>query len=125
MRDQKFINLAQKLCKLSEHSYKMAAIVTKGSRILSFGINKYRTHPKQINPFTKERGVSVHAELAAIIGVSEENLRGSSVYIARRLVNGEAALAKPCTCCIAILREAGVKKVIYTINNEEFYKEKV
>lgn len=46
---------------------------------------------------------------------------GSSVYVARmRRDNGELAMSKPCPGCERILRHRGVKRVMYTINENEY-----
>lgn len=45
---------------------------------------------------------------------------GSIVYISRVLKNNSFAMAKPCFSCEKALRSKGVKKVYYTISDNEF-----
>jgi hypothetical protein len=46
---------------------------------------------------------------------------GATVYVARvRACNGDLAMARPCECCQTVLRAFRVKKVYYTINNNEW-----
>lgn len=45
---------------------------------------------------------------------------GSVVYVARTLMNGNVAMAKPCQSCQNCLRHRGVVRVYYTIGNNEF-----
>lgn len=46
---------------------------------------------------------------------------GSVVYVARvRRDNGKMAMAKPCAHCERILRNRGVSRVEYTINEHEY-----
>jgi tRNA(Arg) A34 adenosine deaminase TadA len=45
---------------------------------------------------------------------------GSVVYVARTLKDGTIAMAKPCKACQNALRHRGVKRVYYTIANNEF-----
>lgn len=111
-RDEKFINLALKIAQKSEHHFPIGAIIAYGSCVLSIGINKYRTHPRQDNQYTKQKATSIHAELDAII--SCHNTKGATIYVARSLFNGSNGLAKPCKFCQDIIRTAGIKKIVYT-----------
>lgn len=46
---------------------------------------------------------------------------GSVVYVARvRCDNGKLAMSKPCPHCERILKNRGVKRVTYTIGENEF-----
>lgn len=116
-RDERFINYALFIAKLSKHRrHKVGAIITKGSRILSVGINKVKTHPLQHNTHTKKHGKSIHAELSAILGLSTNQRRGSTIYVARLLADESYGLAKPCSYCMALIEEVEIKKVVWTIS---------
>lgn len=43
-----------------------------------------------------------------------------TVYVARIKKNGERAIARPCIGCALFLRSKLVKRVIYTISDEEY-----
>lgn len=45
---------------------------------------------------------------------------GSTVYVARILADGTWAMAKPCPRCMPRLRAKRVKRVYYTIANNQF-----
>lgn len=46
---------------------------------------------------------------------------GATVYVARiRRDDGSLAMAKPCENCERLLRNKGVKKVLFTINENEY-----
>lgn len=93
------------------------AIMIKGNRVIATGANdKYRSHPYvQRNGQWFNHGI--HAELAAIFRVkNRENLRGSTVYIYRQTKNGEFANARPCPMCYELIKELGVKKIVYTVD---------
>jgi len=45
---------------------------------------------------------------------------GSTVYVARVMKNGELALSKPCANCERMMRARGVKKVYYSISQNEY-----
>lgn len=91
--------------------HKHAAIVYKSGRILGTGVNFYRNAPSD---YIDPEGISVHAEQAAIARVSENNLKGATVYVARKGKCSEHLLSRPCSACYEALMKAGVKKVIYT-----------
>jgi hypothetical protein len=66
---------------------------------------------------TFERCPPAHAEarLARKLDV------GSVVYVARtRKEDGKLAMAKPCKDCERVMRQRGIKRVEYTINEHEY-----
>lgn len=112
-RDERIINLATRAAEKSQHRFhRVGAIVAKGNRIIGFGINKYRTHPQQINWHTEQNSNSIHAELDAII--SSHDVKGSTLYVVRILKDGTCSMAKPCKECQKIIAAAGIKRVVYT-----------
>jgi deoxycytidylate deaminase len=42
--------------------------------------------------------------------------RGATIYVARVNRTGEPRMSKPCSACARALKDAGVSKIIYTIN---------
>jgi len=113
-RDARRIKSAMNITKLSHHKFPMAALLFKGSIPISVGVNRYRSHPKQINPYTDQKGTSTHAELDCILGTHKEDLIGATIYIARRLKSGKPGIARPCKSCMAIIRASGIKLIVYT-----------
>ena len=111
-RDERLINVALKIARKSEHKFPMGAIIALGNRIIALGINKIRTHPRQINYHNDENGQSIHAELDAILSCC--NTDGATIYVARVLSNGTGGMAKPCKSCLKIIQSAGIKKIVYT-----------
>lgn len=59
---------------------------------------------------------SAHAEFKC----SRKLTPGSVIYVARIYKNGDLAIAKPCRSCIQALKNKGVTKVYFSINNFEF-----
>jgi deoxycytidylate deaminase len=116
-RDKKFMEMAYNKTFDSDHKFAMSAILVKGNRILSWGNNKEKTHPIQIN--YDFRCQSLHAEIDALIRAPYEQIKGSTIYVCRRLVNGDYGLAKPCCGCHETLLRYGIKKVVYSITSKE------
>ena len=109
----KYFKLAKSLSYTSDYEqHKLACIITKKNRIISLGVNKRRTHPKSLTRYN-----FIHAELAAVLGVSRETLKGTTAYVYRERKDGTIASSKPCPHCEQVLREAGIKKVYYTTEN--------
>lgn len=87
----------------------------KSGRVLGLGINSYKNEPKLFPNDMLDMGeISVHAEIAAMSKVSKENLKGATVYVARKGRCEVHLLSRPCNSCYEALVEAGVKKIIYT-----------
>jgi tRNA(Arg) A34 adenosine deaminase TadA len=109
-------NLCSDATTLDSNRFRVAAIVTdKRGKIISQATNSYnKTHPLQkeyadkVNRPTK---IFLHAEIAALVKCRHIP---HTIYVSRFFRDGKMALAKPCPVCEMALREAGVKKVIYT-----------
>jgi deoxycytidylate deaminase len=122
MRDERFIHTASMIARHSTHyKARVGAIIAKGACILSTGINQLKTHTRQTIPLNWKviyRLPGTHAELDAIIGMSRKDLRGTTIYVARILANGDLALARPCSACQDLLRSVGIKKVVYSTGDK-------
>ncbi len=83
--------------------HRVGCVVVKGGKILSVEHNLY----------TK------HAEERATNKVWRSEMVGATVYVARPLYTEEVpiGLAKPCEDCEKLLRQLGVKKVVYSTQN--------
>ncbi len=96
------------------------AVLVKGGSIISASFNKdkfsafgNRFRMQGYGPATH------HAELGCILGVDKSKTSGSTVYVVRINRKGEYRLSKPCPMCHKILKYCGVKKVVYTKNENE------
>lgn len=115
MRHDNIIKIAIKVASLSEHhNFRIGAVIAKKNKIISMGINKKKTHPRQVNHYTNIVGSSIHAELDAIIRAPHNLLENSTIYVARLLRNNKIGLTKPCKSCIAIFKEYKIKTMVYT-----------
>jgi len=123
-RHSQLLSITYNLTFLSCHKFPLAAIVASGNRILSVGINQYKTSPMQINPYTNKIGNGIHAEFCALRGFKKGELIKSVIYIVRRHKDRTYALARPCKECMKIIRNVGIKKIVYSIENN-FIVEKI
>lgn len=131
----RIMKVAYKATFKSAHDQPMAAVLVKGNRILSVGINQTeKTHPEQKERVGRTGRIvsskKIHAELDALIGADYANIRGSTIYVVRRKKNMDFGLARPCASCEALLKSYGIKKVVYSINaplisNNQYEQEKM
>jgi cytidine deaminase len=109
-RQQTLHNLAKQATKLSNCKFKLGAILETNKGIY-VGYNKNRNHP-EIHWASAE-----HAEMRAL-RLAGNNTNGSTMYVAR--VKGlNDRMSKPCKDCEDRMREAGVRRVIYTVGSDE------
>ncbi len=103
----------------------VTAMIVSGGRVLSVGYNSRANSGLQqrykTNPFCN----SIHAEVDAILNVRRKiDLTGSKIIVVRRLKNDTRnkpllAMARPCMMCSAVLYSYGIRKAIYTIENNK------
>jgi tRNA(Arg) A34 adenosine deaminase TadA len=93
-----------------------ATIYDKKGNILSIGLNSYsKSHPKQ-SYYAKKcnmgEKIYLHAEIAALV-----KCRGIpyKISVERYGKKGEPKLAQPCPICFMAIKEAGIKKIEFTI----------
>lgn len=112
-RHTRFLNLAYRYTADRLEAIPMAAVITYGSTVVCHGVNKSKSNPRQLlekNPFR-----ATHAELDAISRKRFKLQKGATIYVVRRLKNGNLAMAKPCVSCLKAIRSAGIKRVVYSI----------
>lgn len=117
-----FIKIAKKEALKSKYQYKLGCILVHGSKIVSKGHNKStKTHKIAYYNHDHLEFATVHAEVDTLINVSKEIARKSDLYVVRvRRKDHKFAMAKPCKMCEKIIKKMGVKRIIYTINDNEF-----
>jgi tRNA(Arg) A34 adenosine deaminase TadA len=99
----------------SNERTKHGCVIVKSGAVQSKGTNTYRNQPGIIEEI---EALSVHAEINAIRRGS--NLRGAVAYIARVNNSGEKRQSRPCPDCLKALKDAGVKRIVYTVSGEEY-----
>ncbi len=98
--------------------------------IISMGTNSYcKTHPTQAKyaqKIGKVDAIYLHAEIDALVKCHKKPY---AVFVVRFNKRGQPMMAKPCPICRLAMKEAGVKKVVYTTHDgsmkEEYFKENV
>lgn len=119
-KQKSFLSLAAKVAESGNMSYKHGAVIVKGGRVVSVGINKWRISPemaskeKEYNP-----NMTYHAEADAISRVSGD-LSGAVIFVARINKKGLWSFSRPCNRCMKLINSAGIKKIIYTTGRENY-----
>jgi tRNA(Arg) A34 adenosine deaminase TadA len=101
-----------KLAETSEENMKHGCVIVLGGSVQAVGVNK-RTN----DPYTHKQlhWLSEHAEMAALRRC--KRTKGAVLYVARVNKRGEERMSKPCPKCAKLLKDAGIKKVVYTIDS--------
>lgn len=116
-----FLHHALTVAMASEGKHRIGAVIVDKTRtILSCAHNSYvKTHPYQYQLSCQHGNghqMYLHAEIAALVKCRKTPY---AIYIARVGRNNEARMAKPCPICMAAIEKAGVKRVYYTVNENE------
>lgn len=112
MPAKNIINAAIKAAKMSDNEYKMAAVLFKGGAIIRIATNSTKTiqYRKKFFKFDPTR----HCEMAVMHNVPRDIIKECSIFIVRINNHNQLASGKPCSACIAALKEAGVSKAYFT-----------
>ena len=116
-RDSRLLNKAIELALTSQCNPRTrhGAIIVAGGRALGRGVNKDRNNPEFVKCGPAD--YAVHAEIVALRSCGNTPVKGGKIYIARVGSKGLPAMSKPCSRCMAALKNAGITKIIYTIES--------
>lgn len=118
-KDRAYLSIARYCASKSTARNTHGAVVVKGGRVLGTGWNKNRNHPTVVSPERIKTDCSYHAEEVAIREAGENNVRGAIIYVARVNKQGEDRDSKPCIKCQNLIRQSGIKRVIFTMEAGE------
>ena len=120
-RVKRWMEVARKTAeKSASPDYRHGALLIKGNNIVNSSFNK-NSFKRWGNRFRQRDcgHATHHAELGCILGVDRSVTTGATIYVVRIGKKGEFRMSKPCPMCEAVMRHVGIKKVVYTINDEE------
>ena len=124
-RNRSFFKAAKAMSELSDfHKEHLGCVVTCGSRIISSGCNETKTSPlqKELNAlrFSADTTHSNHSEVKALMPLlhrKDINFKDCSIYVYREHRNGCTAIARPCKSCEKLIRDLGIKRIYYTVED--------
>jgi tRNA(Arg) A34 adenosine deaminase TadA len=114
-RDRMWLNAACRLAMESRERTQHGCIIVQSGSVHGKGVNTKRNQPGIIEEI---ESLSVHAEINALRRSGE--LNGAIAYIARVNNRGEKRQSRPCPDCLKALKEAGVKRIVYTVSGSEY-----
>jgi tRNA(Arg) A34 adenosine deaminase TadA len=119
-RKKRYMELAKRLAEQSEYGkFKHGAVLVQGGSVLNCSYNKDNYNSFGSRFRTADMGrATLHAELGCILGMPRAKTTGATMYVARVNSLGKEKISKPCTMCQGVLKHVGVKRVIYTTNDE-------
>lgn len=107
--DRAHLNRAVIVSEQSTMRQRHGAVVARGRKVLSVGVNRHRAAPDVVSDPKTES--SWHAEIAALRGVEIDGR--TTVYVARTTSRG-AVNSYPCENCRKELASRGVRRVVFT-----------
>lgn len=115
VRERSRLEQAKKIAAISDCRYKHGAVAVKGGRVLGVGVNSSR-NMRELYDLLPANARSEHAE-EALLRVIGDSAKGATVFVARVSRSGEERMSKPCSNCTILLKEAGVRRVVYTVDS--------
>ena len=119
--DLKYSKLAETMATYSDYKrIHIGSCIIKKHSVISTGCNQNKSHPIQ-NKYNhelkfKKHKDCLHAEIDALIKASKE-ANGATMYIFRRGLDNIYRNCKPCPACMKMIKDYGIKRVVYTIEN--------
>lgn len=101
--------LAIKESSKSPMKFKLGAVIVKRGRVIGWGYNTKKTHPRY---GSKDGYKTMHAEGNALYTCEKlgNNPSGSTMIVYRKGYRN----SKPCPECLRLIEKAGIKKVVYS-----------
>ena len=119
--EQAFFKAAQSISMLSDHKYQIGCIIVDKHRIISSGHNSNtKCHPLQAELDSKHFNCfcvgKLHAETSAILPLlnSKKDLSRATCYTYRQLKDGSLGMSRPCSRCLDLIKQVGIRKIKYT-----------
>lgn len=113
-----YFKIGPNLLRRTGNSFRMAAIIFKGKKLISEGVNNTRSYSKlkpEHVPFMRFPD-SIHAEFDAIVG-TDSSLDRSTLVVIRTNRFNQLLLAKPCKKCEQLIGLTGIRNVWYSISS--------
>jgi len=115
-----YFKLAKNASKHSTYKIRVGAVISN-KKPIAVGFNKKKSHPRFSNPEFNIHSC-IHAEASAVINSGRIDLNNYIIYIYREKKNRVPANARPCKECLKLLKEVGIRKIYYSIDEKPFYR---
>ena len=136
-KQERFFSIARNVSLTSDFSRaRVGAIVVEKNKIISAGHSANKTSPVQYKynkyrkfdiPYT-EVHPKVHAEIAALAPLLKRHdidWSKVSIYVYRELKDGTVSCSRPCSSCMFLIRQLGIRSLYYTDWDGSFVHEEI
>lgn len=126
-RRRRYLQLAKRIAAQSTHTvHSHGCVLVKGGSVINVSANKnnHCNFGRRFRGYNDKDFSTLHAELGAVLGLDSSLTSGSIAYVVR-VKGDEWRMSKPCEMCEQALRFCGVKKVVYTTNDNSVIVEKL
>lgn len=133
-KDKRFFNIAREIAKQSDclNKRRVGCIAVYKNSIISSACNTEKTHPLQ-KSYNQYRHFEVgndytlpklHAEIHCLSSILNSDIRWDKVvlYIYRVCKDREHGLARPCSACMNLIKDLGIRHIYYTTDDGYAYE---
>lgn len=120
-QQQRFFNICKEISYSSKgvggkrgNNFKIGAIVVRNNRIISSGVNSYKTSPRLLRFYEFPY---FHAEAKAISSL--EDASGADVYCVRIRKDGSLGDCCPCFRCLQFMGYNDINRVLFSTGDQE------
>jgi tRNA(Arg) A34 adenosine deaminase TadA len=120
-QQQRGLQLAQKMAEQSTYTqFRFGCALVKNGRLCNLAVNhkSYNAFAERFQPCNTEIPATAHAEISVVLNQPKSITNGATVYVVRINKHNQMRLAKCCEMCRAVLRFVGVKRVLYSTQDE-------
>lgn len=118
----RYLDLARRQAYQSTYDkWRHGAVLVRGGAIINASYNdkEFCSFSKRFCEKKENRFSSRHAEIKTILGISRSLTYGSTLYVVRINIKGEFRLSKPCSMCYGVMKFCGIKKIVYTMDDNK------
>lgn len=128
--DFKYFDKAHQVALISDfHKTRVGCVAVYQGQIIGLGCNCNKTHPTQkyYNRYRRQSDSmlpKLHAEINCINQIKhlDINFLKVKLYIYRIRKDQPFGLSKPCTSCMAAIKDLGIRNIYYTSNEDYVYE---
>lgn len=117
---RRYLEIAKKEAQLSLFKHKHGAILVKSGKVIQKAFNspRFSSFAERFNQKEETTGTR-HAELCCVLGIPKHITTGGTIIVVRVSNEGKFRNSTPCKMCQDIAQFAGIRKIIFTLNEIE------
>jgi tRNA(Arg) A34 adenosine deaminase TadA len=118
-KQYRYIELAMRAAHHSEFNFKHGAVLVKSGTVVNCSFNEtvYSSFATRFQRKQKWIGTR-HAEVNVVLGIGRALTNGADLYVVRINSHGGMSLSAPCPMCRDLMQFVGIRRVFYSIDDE-------